>query len=171
MIGVGRRCSTLLLVALLAARQGVIAAELEELVVTGRLARLTEARKAIVAAEDRLHERYNALNTYEPFDIECRDEAPTGRLIRTRVCEPRYVGEATQQDSDQITGNQADTNVMVQTAEAAFLRRKMEFQRHMAELVRKDPQLLQLLQEHDRKVQAYKSLSRETFARQRAVAP
>ena len=157
--------------ALWAASGTAAAAELEELVVTGRLARLTEAREAIVAAEERLHERYNALNTYEPFDIECREEAPTGRLIRTRVCEPRYVAEATQQDSDQIVGNQADTNVMVQTAEAAFLRRKVEFQKHMAELVRKDPELLRLLAEHDRRVQDYKALSRATFPRRAGQTP
>ncbi|MFM1887693.1 MAG: hypothetical protein RL026_2850 [Pseudomonadota bacterium] len=161
----------LLLCSLLVAVPEAVADELEELVVTGRLARLAAAREAIVQAEDRLHARYNEINTHEPFAIECRQEAPTGRIIRTRICEPRYVGEATHQDSDQITGNQADTNVMVQTAEAAFLRRKVEFQRHMAELVRKDPELLRLLQEHGRKVQAYQALSRETFPRRGGQAP
>src|SRR5687767_12369274 len=60
---------------------------LEEVLIEGNRHSLSSARKAMEDAEDRLYARFNELNEADAFDVECRWEAPTGTLLKSRVCE------------------------------------------------------------------------------------
>jgi hypothetical protein len=64
----------------------------EEILVQGT--RLRELRAAIIAAEDRFYEQYNALNKVDDFDIECIRDAHTGTRIPQRRCLARVLREA-----------------------------------------------------------------------------
>lgn len=66
----------------------------EEIVVIGDRS-LTELREELRAAEDKVHELFNALNDDDQFDIHCHIETRTGTNISRRVCKPNYVDTAT----------------------------------------------------------------------------
>jgi len=57
---------------------------LDEVLISGT--RLSELKKAVVAAEDRFYARYNELNKRDIFDIECQVDAPLGTRIPQRWC-------------------------------------------------------------------------------------
>jgi hypothetical protein len=60
----------------------------EEVVVQGQ--RRAAVRAEIELAEDAVYERFNAINSDDEFDIECRREAVTGSKMLRRICEPNF---------------------------------------------------------------------------------
>jgi hypothetical protein len=70
----------------------------EEVLVRGT--RLRDLRAAIVTAEDRFYEQYNALNKVDDFDIECIRDAHTGTRIPQRRCFARVLREAMPPNTD-----------------------------------------------------------------------
>lgn len=80
-----------------AAQAGVTQNELdvdEEIVVIGDPS-LRALREELRAAEDHVHDLFNALNDDDQFDIHCHSETRTGTKISRRVCKPNYVDAAT----------------------------------------------------------------------------
>src|SRR5687767_3099518 len=75
---------------------------LEEVIIEGDRDSLSAARKAIDEAEDRLYSRYNELNDADAYDIECAVEAPTGTLIKRRVCDAKGVTQWTAMEASTI---------------------------------------------------------------------
>jgi len=68
--------------------------EIEELTVVAP--RLLEAmRQELVIAEDDVLNSYNALNDDDLYDINCRDERPTGTYIPVRICRAEFVNQET----------------------------------------------------------------------------
>jgi hypothetical protein len=72
----------------------------EEVLVRGT--RLRDLRAAIVTAEDRFYEQYNALNKVDDFDIECIRDAHTGTRIPQRRCFARVLREAMAQQGSEV---------------------------------------------------------------------
>ncbi|MEP7314512.1 MAG: hypothetical protein ABI859_18155 [Pseudomonadota bacterium] len=137
---------------------------LDEVVVTGKLDSLSEARKAIVEAEDRFYARYNQLNEVDAFDINCRMETPTGSHLSFRVCVPRYVDEGTQAEAARLVmANATGGSVMVASAASVRATLMPEMKKRTLALVRKDPELLRALLERARLEQYYKELRAEKF--------
>lgn len=62
--------------------------EVEELIVRGR--KPAELRAAVEAARVRVYDVFNALNSDDAFDVQCRREASTGRRMKRQVCRPRF---------------------------------------------------------------------------------
>ena len=81
--------------------------QVEEVIVSGRLDSLSQLRKALDRAENRVYERYNEINKGSDYDIECITEAPIGSRQKVKRCQPRYVSDAMHEDAfDALFRNQ-----------------------------------------------------------------
>ena len=138
-------------------------AEIEEIVIKGRLERLGELRRAIQDTEDRIYARYNELNDDDAYDIECVERAPTGRRITARFCNPKYVGEKAHVEAQKHTDVPIGTQKDVRFATRAELLSSSlrEFQRRMRDIAAKDAKMREELVERDRLEKAYRKLQRE----------
>src|SRR5690606_28410369 len=67
---------------------------LDEVLVRGKRAELSELREQMVGLEDQYYELYNELNKNDLFDIHCAMEARSGTLIRRRYCRAVYEARA-----------------------------------------------------------------------------
>jgi len=140
--------------------------ELEEVVVSADLTSFSKIRKAIVDAEDRFYARYNELNDDDAYDIDCRVEAPTGRRITARVCEPRYATTATHEEASQLLMN-SSANVRFTSMDEMIARRLPELKRRMLQVTQDDQALQRALVERATLEQALKQLQDRKFNRRR----
>lgn len=122
---------------------------LEEILVTGARDSLSAARKAAADAEERFYERFNAGNEDHGYDMVCSERAPTGTLIRQRMCLPRLVDDAMAAETARLVQGQGSTGVMLMP-DALRQNAMSEVKRRLRERVRKDPELLRALLEHAR---------------------
>lgn len=137
--------------------------DLEEIVIQGNAQSLTAAYQAMVAAEDRFYERFNATNTDHRYDINCRTEAPTMSIIRVRTCLPRVVEEQAREEAWRL-GQISEGNIMLQSLDDLRRAWRPRLREMALERVRKDPQLLKALLEHARLTQHYEELRKQKFA-------
>jgi hypothetical protein len=135
---------------------------LDEVVVKGDRA-LSAARIAIVAAEDRFYDRWNALNADRRFDIKCRMETPRDHHSRIahRVCEPAFVEELMLERARDALADSG--NVMRASVDPAATVLQTELQKRTLEILRKDPELQRALLERARLAQHYEELRKEKF--------
>jgi hypothetical protein len=119
----------------------------EEIVVRGRSKSLLRDR--VVAAEDKVHELFNRINTIDEFDIHCRMHATTGTRIVQRVCAPNFEKEKSADRGQAILasmrGEAFGTNWQIAEAEMRF--KASQFEDHMKQLARENPDLLQAMRE------------------------
>ncbi|HXC58824.1 MAG TPA: hypothetical protein VN645_05885 [Steroidobacteraceae bacterium] len=135
-------------------------AEMDEIVVSGRLDKLSEVKKAIVAAEDRAYARYNELNKSRMYDITCILDAPIGTRLKSRNCEAGYVtdgkAEAIHDLLEGHAGNLRPTADIINTHLG-------EMQRRMREIAQSDPEMLRALVERSLLVERYDMLKKKKF--------
>ena len=139
--------------------------DIESVIVSGHLNKLSEVRKAITNAEDRFYARYNELNKDDDFDIECSMEAPTGTRFKARECLPKFAAARTKEDVDALfsKATAVDGGVFKPWAGAMISNRMPELKSRMMQIVKSDPELLRLLRERARLEQHYKELSEKKF--------
>jgi hypothetical protein len=135
---------------------------LEEIIISGDRDSLSGARKAMVEAEERLYARFNELNKDDAFDIVCSEYAPTGTLLRRRVCEPRGLERWTSAEAQSILFSTEGTVTPNASAsmKPVFV---AESKKRMLDLIRKDPQLLRALLERARLEKHYEEIRKEKF--------
>jgi hypothetical protein len=134
--------------------------EIPEVVVSGKL---SEIRKAIIEVEDRFHERYNALNKDHNFDIQCRNEAQTGTLLRRRACEPKFATAARQRDTDNLIRMTGAGGVYIAWADAEIAARMPDLKKNMSQLVKSDRELQRLLSERYQLQKRFMEVCRRQF--------
>lgn len=127
--------------------------ELDQVYVYGLRAETWELRRALVQAENLFYERYNELNAKDDFDMKCRVEARTGTRLGTRICRPVYQEDAIQEGAKnaleirqyfQSYGGKVLASPPVPAAMVIEARR-LEFQKHMRQLVLESSELTSLL--------------------------
>ena len=152
------------------------APDLDEVVVNG--AKLDQVMKELLQAEDRFFRRYNELNTKDDFDVQCQKEARIGTRLKKRHCragfeekamaeEGQEAGKIFQSIQDQFRLGASNPVVQggpivpgIQVMET----RRPEFREHMKEVVRRNPELIELLQQHADLIERYYELRRKLFA-------
>jgi hypothetical protein len=123
-------------------------AQIEEVIVSGRLDSLSELRKAVDRAEDRVYERYNEINKGRDYDIECLREAPLGTRLEVKSCKPRYVADALHEDAfDALLRNQSSATKL-RSVSALAAGRQSFLRKAMLEAAKKDPQMQRAMIEH-----------------------
>ncbi len=141
-----------------AAESTVSLEELDQVEVYGARLEPSELRHAIIEAEDRFYEAYNELNTNDDFDVTCRVEARTGTRLTTRTCKPQYQEDAVQEGAKQAVelrqgfqslGGEALLGATSPPVPGAIkiMARRPEVERNMRNLVRKHPELTELLRQ------------------------
>jgi len=139
-------------------------AELDEIIVSGRLDSLSQLRKALDRAENRVYERYNELNTKRDYDIECITEAPLGSRQKVKKCQPRYVSDAMHDDAfDALFRNQNSAN-RLRAVSALAADRQSYLRRAMLDAAQKDQQMQRAMIEHALLKERYEKVLKEKFA-------
>lgn len=144
-------------------------AEMDEVIVSGKLDSLSQLRKALNRAEDRVYERYNAVNRGTEYDIECTYEAPLGSRQKVRKCQPRYVSDAMHEDAvDVLFRNQNSAN-RLRSVSALASGRQSFLRQAMLEAAQKDPQMQRAMVEHSLLRERYEKVLKEKLSQHRAV--
>jgi hypothetical protein len=131
------------------------AAALEEVVVNARRVELSVISAKLQELEEEFYAEYNKLNTNRQYDIVCTTEAAPGSRVRPRVCQPEFARTATRNDGPS-RGNRCTRPGMVVVAS-----KTRDYQKHMADVVKKHPELLELLKERRELARHYKSSQNE----------
>lgn len=145
-----------------AATVAKVTADTEEVIVSGRLDSLSDVRKAIVDAEDRFYERYNALNNSRDFDVNCSEGAATGTRIEKRTCEAAYVAEGLREDSIYGLHNK-NTNVRLRSRANIVDGKHAQLQQRMRQAAETDQELQRALVERSVLAERYNLLLKKKF--------
>ena len=152
-----------------AATVATTTAELEEVIVSGKLDSLSQLRKAMDRAEDRVYSRYNEINQRNDYDIDCITEAPLGSRQKARTCQPRYVSEALHEDAfDALFRNQNSASRLRSVA-ALGAGRQTYLRKALLEAAQKDPEMQRAMIEHALLKQRYEKVLKEKLAGRRVV--
>jgi hypothetical protein len=135
-------------------------APIAEVEITAERANLAEMRAAIERLEQQFYARYNRANTNHRYDvILCRSLSITGSHLDRRLCEPASIvsGPRSQIGWLSYWGPVPvdDARLSIETPrDPAELR---AYQQNMVEVVRKHPELLDLVKERNALVERYKA--------------
>ena len=144
-------------------------AELEEVIVSGKLDSLSQLRKAMDRAEDRVYSRYNEINKRSAYDIDCRTEAPLGSRQKVKTCQPRYVSDALHEDAfDALFRNQNSSN-RLRSVSALGAGQQTYLRQAMLEAAKKDPDMQRAMIEHSLLKERYEKVLKEKLSAKRVV--
>jgi hypothetical protein len=144
-------------------------AEIEEVIVSGKLDSLSELRKAVDRAENRVYERYNEVNQGSAYDIECLTEAPLGSRQKVKKCQPRYVSDALHEDAfDALLRNQTSAT-RLRSVSALAAEKETFLRQAMLEAARKDPEMQRAMIEHSLLRERYEKVLKEKLGKRKVV--
>lgn len=143
--------------------------QIEEVIVSGKLDSLSQLRKAMDRAEERVYERYNEINKHADYDIECITEAPLGSRQQVKKCQPRYVSDAMHEDAFDALFRNQNNATRLRSVSALAAGRQSFLRKAMLEAAQKDPEMQRAMVEHTLLKERYEKVLREKLARHRAV--
>ncbi len=165
---------------------------LETVVVEGRLHQLENLRNEMVLIEDRFFERYNALNTNRDFDTHCSIESHTGTRTKSRYLPSTYQDRAFEREGQDHAeamkwmmnqgaddGNPAragggtGANPWVPPTPSTVMieARRKDYQNNIREVVKRNPELIELLRQRYELGQRYEATRRSLFAPKTEASP
>ena len=126
---------------------------LDEVLVVGT--RVDQIRRQIAEAEDRFYALYDALNTDHDLDVHCTVEAPLGTRFTRHTCEPVYQARVEEDEGRALVEGHG-----VIPSSLVALARKDDYRRNMLAILRKNPQLVELLRKRVELEKQYKQALR-----------
>jgi hypothetical protein len=144
-------------------------AEIDEVIVSGRLDSLSQLRRALNRAEDRVYERYNELNKNNAYDIECITEAPLGSRQKVKKCHPRYVSDALHEDAFDALFRNQNSATRLRSVSALAADKQSFLRRAMLDAAQKDLQMQRAMIEHALLQERYQKVLKEKFTGRRVV--
>jgi hypothetical protein len=128
----------------------------QEVIVAAHRKKLRELTRDLAKAEDAFFNAYNRVNTIREFDVHCNVVTPTGTMLSSRVCTPRFAQDAEEDEAKATfegltagsTGGLAATPHGM-TANEVINAKYSDYKKHLAEVVTKDPELRKMLQDYD----------------------
>jgi hypothetical protein len=144
-------------------------AQIEEVIVSGKLDSLSQLRKAVDRAENRVYQRYNEVNEGSDYDIECLTEAPLGSRQKVKKCQPRYVSDAMHEDAfDALLRNQTSAT-RLRSVSALAAGRQTYLRQAMLDAARKDPEMQRAMIEHALLTERYQKVLKDKLGKRRVV--
>ena len=132
--------------------------QLDELQVVGK--KLYRIRMGAVDVEDRFYALYNDLNQNDEFDIHCRIEAPTGTLLKYRICRLALYEKALEEEARGFfTGDTPPP------AQLVALARLTDYKQNALALINSNPQLRELIRQREELEKKYR-VARKWASRQ-----
>jgi hypothetical protein len=151
---------------------------LDTVVVEGRLHQLEALRNQMVLVEDKFYERYNALNPIRDFDTHCYIEARTGTRTKSRYCRAVYQERAFEREGQdhaeamKTMMNQGDEShdsggpkpwVPPTPSTVMIEARRKDYKDNIREVVKRNPELIELLRQRYELGQHYEATRRSLF--------
>jgi hypothetical protein len=160
--------------------------QLDEVDVFGRDGRLSKMRGRLSELEDRFNEKYNKLNTDHQFDVNCSLTLKYNSRIGTRTCQAAFVesayrayyfcdressvvpqlepadnqGLSSRFSTVELTACKAE---QMTSAMATIMQKLPTYQKNMIEVVRKNPELLALLEERNEVARRLEAVRKRKF--------
>jgi hypothetical protein len=143
---------------------------LDEMVVKGTRSELDQLRNEMVLVEDRFYERYNELNPNHDFDTHCHMEARVGTNTKRRYCRAVYQERAQQKEGQEYAEALKNMNqeppqpwVPPTTPTIMIEARRKDYQNNIRNVVKKNPELVEMLKERYELGQRYAASQRKIF--------
>ena len=151
---------------------------LDTVVVEGRLHQLETLRNEMVLVEDKFYEQYNALNPVHDFDTHCHIESHTGTRTKSRYCRAVYQDKAftregqdyaealktmMNQGADDKDSGGAKPWVPPTPSTVMIEARRKDYQNNIREVVKHNPELIELLRQRYELGQRYEATRRSLF--------
>jgi hypothetical protein len=143
---------------------------LDEVVVKGKRSQLDLIRNEMVLVEDRFYERYNELNTNHDFDTHCHIEARIGTNTKRRYCRAVYQERAQEREGQDYAEalknmNSEPPQPWVPPAPPAIMieARRKDYQNNIRNVVKRNPELVEMLKERYELGQRYEAMQRKIF--------
>jgi hypothetical protein len=134
----------------------------DEIVVTAEREKLYKLRAEIVQTEDRFYELFNKLNTNKDFDITCSIDVPTGSKIGRRVCKPKFVLKAQEDEARTAVNNmQQPGGAFVLVANMAITEKMDEYKKHVLAVINQNNQLRKLIREREELDKRYEAARKQ----------
>ena len=143
----------------------------DEVVIQATRADLVKLGKEVELAAQRFYQRYNELNTKREYAVHCYTEAHTGSRFTQTHCQPGYQNDAEhdagrdfllyfQNSKDGVPqgGPPAPSSLAIDAGRG-------DFQKHVMEVTRKNPDLQKLLDEHAELVKRFEDMFRKVNER------
>ena len=127
-----------------------------EVEIRAQYEKLSVMRAELVKLEDQFYAEYNKLNTDRQYDVVCRMEAYTGSHLLSRVCEPAFVAGAEREETRAALQGHA-----VPLAILTIQEKTPGYQKNMATLVEKHPELFRLVKERSELAQRYEAVRKQ----------
>jgi len=144
-----------------AATVATTTAQIEEVIVSGKLDSLSQLRKAVDRAENRVYERYNEINRNRDYDIECLTEAPLGSRQKVKKCQPRYVSDALHEDAFDVLFRNQNSATKLRSVAALAAGKQSFIRKAMLEAARNDPEMQRAMVEHSLLKERYEKVLKE----------
>jgi hypothetical protein len=143
--------------------------QIEEVIVSGRLDSLSQLRKAMDRAENRVYERYNEINKSRDYDIECLTEAPVGSRQKVKKCHPRYVSDALHEDAFDALFRNQNSAVRLRSVSALSAGKQSFLRKAMLDAARNDPEMQRAMIEHSLLKERYEKVLKDKLSKQPVV--
>ena len=135
--------------------------DIESIDVTGSVP-LLFYKDEMQAAELDFYELYNALNDNKKYTVVCRKQTRLGSRIKTRVCHPQYVLDRMAQETQEVLSS-GGAYPSLQQIEFAVKDERAESMKHVEELVKSNPKLLEKLVELNEKQALYATKKAQAY--------
>ena len=140
----------------------------DEVVVQGTRSELDHLIQEMVLIEDKFYERYNELNPNHDFDTHCHMEARIGTNTKRRYCRAVYQERAQQKEGQEYAEalknmNQGQPWVPPTTPTIMIEARRKDYQNNIRNVVKKNPELVEMLKERYELGQRYAASQRKIF--------
>ena len=126
-----------------------------QVIIEARREGLRELTHEVAKAEDAFFDAYNHVNTKRQFDVHCSVETATGTLISKRVCKPRFVAAARENEAWNVMESMIplaegrSTSPHGENANQAINDQMRDYKEHLLEVVRQDGNLRRMLVEYE----------------------
>jgi hypothetical protein len=138
-----------------------------QILIEARKERLRELTHDVAKSEDAFFDAYNRINTKRQFDVHCSVETATGTLISKRVCKPRFVVTARQNEASSVMESMialVDGRIEPphgESANQAINDQMRDYKEHLLEVVRNDENLRKMLVEYEMLKKRYDAALRD----------
>ena len=152
---------------------------LDTMIVEGTRAQLDAIRQDMVAIEDKFYVRYNELNTNHEFDTHCYIEARVSTRTKRRYCRAVYQEKALATEGqdhaeamklminglgpETVEGGGPAPWAPPPPATIVIEAHRKEYQNNIREVVKRNPELIEMLRERYELGQRYEATRRKVF--------
>jgi hypothetical protein len=129
---------------------------LDEVTVEAHRQKLSQLRQQIKRSVDDFFDAFNKVNAVPGYETQCGDEKPTGSNIASHVCRPRFVADATEQETQGFFYGYPTI-----PAAALVTLRMRGYKKRLEDLILSDPNVRHAAADFETLTEQYAAVSKE----------